>query len=122
MAALPVVHGDMQPGRELSENGNHSNGSTLKNLDSSAGIENLSPTICPAFGFSTSFLPSIITEGTQGGSWRLKLTELDGTEDEKSLPSWCLDCLLQGKLPPRENNKFVSLFVSFFACHCDFSV
>ena len=30
---------------------------------------------------------------------------LDGTEYEKDFPLWCLDCVLNNKLPPRENTK-----------------
>ncbi|KAI7730838.1 hypothetical protein M8C21_026173 [Ambrosia artemisiifolia] len=42
----------------------------------------------PPFAFSTVSPPSIITEGSQGGPWRKKITDLDGTEDEKEFP-WC---------------------------------
>ena len=110
---LLVIDGDKQSSYEA-ENGNHMNSKTPANMDLRSGIENGPPTTYPAFEFSDLSLPSLITEGSQGGPWRKNLTELDGNEDEKSLPSWCLDCLLQGKLPPRENNKLVSLFVSFF--------
>ncbi|MCO5565106.1 hypothetical protein L7F22_018777 [Adiantum nelumboides] len=60
-----------------------------------------------AFDFSASSSPSIISEGSQGGPWRKKLWLLQETEDEKLLPSWCLDCLLLGKLPSmeKENTK-----------------
>ncbi|KAE8705550.1 WD repeat-containing protein 48-like protein isoform 2 [Hibiscus syriacus] len=62
----------------------------------------------PPFEFSTGSPPSIITEGSQGGPWRKKITELDGTEDEKDFP-WCsfylhpcegtaVQILTQGKL------------------------
>ena len=43
----------------------------------------------------------------QGGPWRKKATELDGTEDEKELPWWCIDCVLHGRLSQRENAKYV---------------
>lgn len=57
------------------------------------------------FEFSAVSPPSIITEGTRGGSWRKKITDLNGTEDEKDFPSWCLDCVLNNRLPARENTK-----------------
>lgn len=61
--------------------------------------------VYPPFDFSMAFPPSIITEGSQGGPWRKKITDLDGTEDDKDFPSWCLDCVLHNRLPPRENTK-----------------
>ncbi|KAJ7538291.1 hypothetical protein O6H91_11G042000 [Diphasiastrum complanatum] len=64
-----------------------------------------SPGVFPAFEFENELPPSIITEGSQGGPWRKKATELDGTEDEKELPWWCIDAVLNGKLPPREHAK-----------------
>ncbi|KAL6961424.1 hypothetical protein U1Q18_039192 [Sarracenia purpurea var. burkii] len=57
------------------------------------------------FEFSTASPPSIITVGSQGGPWRKRITDLDGTEDEKCFPSWCLDCVLNNRMPPRENTK-----------------
>lgn len=61
--------------------------------------------VYPPFEFSTVFPPSIITEGSQGGPWRKRTTDLDGTEDEKDIPWWCIDCVLNNRLPPRENTK-----------------
>lgn len=61
--------------------------------------------VYPPFEFSTSFPPSIITEGSQGGPWRKRITDLEGTEDEKDVPWWCIDCVLNNRLPPRENTK-----------------
>ncbi|XP_021773067.1 WD repeat-containing protein 48-like [Chenopodium quinoa] len=61
--------------------------------------------IYPPFEFSAVYPPSIITEGSQGGVWRKKITDLDGTEDEKDLPWWVMDCVLNNRLPPRENTK-----------------
>ncbi|KAJ0976181.1 hypothetical protein J5N97_018146 [Dioscorea zingiberensis] len=43
-----------------------------------------------------------------------KITDLDGTEDEKDLPRWCLDCILNGQMPPRENTK-----CSFYLHPCE---
>uniref|UniRef100_A0A0D6R292 Uncharacterized protein n=1 Tax=Araucaria cunninghamii TaxID=56994 RepID=A0A0D6R292_ARACU len=60
--------------------------------------------VLPAFEFSTVSPPSIITEGSQGGPWRKKITELDGTEDEKDLPWWCID-VLHGRFPARDSAK-----------------
>ena len=48
----------------------------------------------------------------QGGPWRKKATELDGTEDEKELPWWCIDCVLHGRLSQRENAKYVKSYAS----------
>ncbi|KAI9099092.1 hypothetical protein K1719_024859 [Acacia pycnantha] len=70
--------------------------------------------VYPPFDFSTAFPPSIITEGSQGGPWRKKITDLDGTEDDKDFPSWCLDCILHNRLPPRENTK-----CSFYLHPCE---
>lgn len=61
--------------------------------------------VYPPFEFSIVSPPSIITEGTHGGPWRKKITDLDGTEDGKDIPGWCLDCVLSNRLPPRENSK-----------------
>jgi WD repeat-containing protein 48 len=61
----------------------------------------------PAFEFPTASPPSIITEGSQGGPWRKKSTDLDGTEDEKELPGWVIECVLHSRLPPRDNAKCV---------------
>ncbi|KAL4304405.1 hypothetical protein GQ457_10G013750 [Hibiscus cannabinus] len=63
------------------------------------------PTVYPPFEMSTVSPPSIITEGSQGGPWRKKITELYGTENEKDFPSWVLDCVLNNQLPSRENAK-----------------
>ncbi|KAB2018786.1 hypothetical protein ES319_D08G253200v1 [Gossypium barbadense] len=63
-------------------------------------------TVYPPFELSTVSPPSIITEGSQGGPWRKKITELDGIEDEKDFPWWVLDCVLNNQLPSRENTNF----------------
>ncbi|GKV07370.1 hypothetical protein SLEP1_g19157 [Rubroshorea leprosula] len=70
--------------------------------------------VYPPFQFSTVCPPSIITEGSQGGPWRKKITELDGTEDDKEFPCWVLDCILNNRLPPRENAK-----CSFYLHPCE---
>lgn len=101
---LSTANGDAQPNREAG-NGNYAGGRVSGNLDSHLSGENHSLIIHRAFDFSNISSPSIISEGSHGGPWRKKLSFLDGTEDEKSLPSWCLDCLLHGRLPPRENTK-----------------
>jgi len=62
--------------------------------------------VYPPFEFSSVSPPSIITEGSQGGPWRKKITEFTGTEDEKDFPLWCLDAVLNNRLPPRENTKY----------------
>ncbi|MQM00038.1 hypothetical protein Taro_032771 [Colocasia esculenta] len=102
-----AVNGDMSAGRDVAIR-NHSH---AREADDS--VENQSP-ILPSFEFSTVSPPSIITEGSQGGPWRKKLTELDGTEDEKDFPWWCLDCVLNGRIPPRENTK-----CSFYLHPCE---
>ncbi|XP_047320165.1 WD repeat-containing protein 48-like [Impatiens glandulifera] len=61
--------------------------------------------VYPPFEFSAACSPSVITEGSQSGLWRKKVTDLDGTEDEKDFPKWCLDCVLSNQYPPRENTK-----------------
>ncbi|CAJ1960988.1 unnamed protein product [Sphenostylis stenocarpa] len=70
--------------------------------------------VYPPFEFSVTSPPSIITEGTHGGQWRKKITDLDGTKDEKDFPWWCLDCVLNNRLPPRENTK-----CSFYLQPCE---
>ncbi|GFY90632.1 transducin/WD40 repeat-like superfamily protein [Actinidia rufa] len=70
--------------------------------------------VYPPFEFSTASPPSIITEGSQGGPRRKKITNFDGTEDDKFFPLWCLDCVLNNRLPPRENTKS-----SFYLHPCD---
>ncbi|KAI5067554.1 hypothetical protein GOP47_0018082 [Adiantum capillus-veneris] len=102
--ALPIANGDLQSSREVG-NGNHTNGKASANLVSQATLESGNPIVYPAFDFSAGSSPSIISEGSQGGPWRKKLWLLVETDDEKNLPSWCLDCLLHGRLPPRENTK-----------------
>ncbi|KAL8224227.1 hypothetical protein R6Q57_019702 [Mikania cordata] len=61
--------------------------------------------VYPPFEFSTTSPPSIITEGSHNGPWRKKITEMDGSEDEKDLPGWVLECILHNQLPPREHTK-----------------
>ncbi|KAK7258759.1 hypothetical protein RIF29_24344 [Crotalaria pallida] len=70
--------------------------------------------VYPPFEFPAASPPSIITEGTEGGPWRKKVTDLDGTEDEKDFPGWCLDCLLSHRLPSREATK-----CSFYLHPCE---
>ncbi|KAK8633794.1 hypothetical protein V6N13_014630 [Hibiscus sabdariffa] len=69
--------------------------------------------VYPPFEFSTISPPSIVTEESQGGPWRKKITALDATEDE-DFPSWVLDCVLNNRLPPRENPK-----CSFYLHPCE---
>ncbi|XP_021619259.1 WD repeat-containing protein 48 isoform X2 [Manihot esculenta] len=82
-------------------------------IEVDGGAENDSM-VYPPFEFSINSPPSIITEGSQGGPWRKKVTDLDGTEDEKDFPWWCLDCVLNNRLPPRENTK-----CSFYLHPCE---
>ncbi|KAK6128923.1 hypothetical protein DH2020_037327 [Rehmannia glutinosa] len=86
---------------------------TLSRVEGDGFIEN-DLTVYPPFEFSEAAPPSIITEGTQGGPWRKKITDLDGSEDEKDFPWWVLDCVLNNRLPPRENTK-----CSFYLHPCE---
>ncbi|XP_071703462.1 uncharacterized protein [Rutidosis leptorrhynchoides] len=70
--------------------------------------------VYPPFAFSSACPPSIITEGSQNGPWRKKITDLNGTEDEKDFPLWVLDCILHNRLPPREHTK-----CSFYLHPCE---
>ncbi|KAJ8760679.1 hypothetical protein K2173_017673 [Erythroxylum novogranatense] len=78
------------------------------------GVADNDPMVYPPFEFSTACPPSVVTEGSQGGPWRKKITDLDGTEDEKNFPWWCLDCVLNNRLPSRENTK-----CSFYLHPCE---
>ncbi|KAH7435528.1 hypothetical protein KP509_06G068400 [Ceratopteris richardii] len=100
-----LASGESQSSREAG-NGNHSAGKSSANLESHLAMESMAPTVHPAFDFAECASPSIISEGSQGGPWRKKMALLEGTEDEKAIPSWCLECVLNGKLPPRENTKY----------------
>nr|ADN33906.1 nucleotide binding protein [Cucumis melo subsp. melo] len=102
------ANGDVLSGKDTSARSlSHSR------LEADGNAENDSM-VYPPFEFSTVSPPSIITEGSQGGPWRRKITELDGTEDEKDFPWWCLDCVLNNRLPPRENTK-----CSFYLHPCE---
>lgn len=96
--AQASVNGDISSGRDVSIR-SHSR------IEVDEAADNHNAAVLPAFEFSTVSPPSIITEGTHGGPWRKKITDLDGTEDERDLPWWCLDCVLNGRMPPRENTK-----------------
>ncbi|RWR94105.1 WD repeat-containing protein 48 isoform X1 [Cinnamomum micranthum f. kanehirae] len=96
-----LANGDIPLGKDISIR-THSN----SRLEADDNFENHGTTILPPFEFSTVSPPSIITEGSHGGPWRKKITELDGTEDEKDFPWWCLDCVLNGRLPHREISKY----------------
>ncbi|XP_058083566.1 uncharacterized protein LOC131231411 isoform X2 [Magnolia sinica] len=103
------ANGDVLPGKDIPIR-NHSH----SRVDVDDGAENHNENGPPFFEFSTVSPPSIITEGSHGGPWRKKITDLDGTEDEKDLPWWCLDCMLNCRLPPRENSK-----CSFYLHACE---
>ncbi|WOK91895.1 WD repeat-containing protein 48 [Canna indica] len=97
-------------GAHSSSNGDVATHEIIRNLPHSKvevddGADNNTFVVLPSFEFSTLSPPSIITEGSHGGPWRKKITEFDGTEDEKDLPWWCMECVLNGRLPPRENTK-----------------
>ena len=86
----------------LSVKDSKKNPTASKSEDSSAAND----PVYPPFEFPSVSPPSIITEGSQGGPWRKKITEFTGTEDEKDFPLWCLDAVLNNRLPPRENTKY----------------
>ncbi|KAK3200524.1 hypothetical protein Dsin_023939 [Dipteronia sinensis] len=109
-----------KPGSQASANGDVVSGKditprslTHSRIEVDGSAENDS-VVYPPFEFSTVSPPSIITEGSQGGPWRKKITDLDGSEDEKDFPWWCLDCVLNNRLPPRENTK-----CSFYLHPCE---
>ncbi|KAL0350647.1 UNVERIFIED_CONTAM: WD repeat-containing protein 48 [Sesamum radiatum] len=86
---------------------------SLSKVDGDASSDN-DATVYPPFEFSAVAPPSIVTEGSQGGPWRKKITDLVGTEDERDFPCWVLDCVLSNRLPPRENTK-----CSFYLHPCE---
>lgn len=102
------ANSEVQLGKEAS-----SRSLTLSRVDLDGNAENDS-IVYPPFEFSVASPPSIITEGSQGGPWRKKITDLDGNEDEKDFPWWVLDCVLNNRLPPRENTK-----CSFYLHPCE---
>ncbi|KAI8024581.1 WD repeat-containing protein 48 [Camellia lanceoleosa] len=102
------ANGEVPSGKDIS-----SRTLTLSRVEVDGNAENDSMVYTP-FEFSTASPPSIITEGSQGGPWRKKITDFDGTEDEKDFPWWCLDCVLNNRLPPRENTK-----CSFYLHPCE---
>ncbi|CAN8269889.1 unnamed protein product [Cochlearia groenlandica] len=89
---------------------------TKKNLTASKAEDSnaANDPVYPPFDFSFVSPPSIITEGSQGGPWRKKTTDFSGTEDEKDFPLWCLEAVLNNRLPTRENTK-----LSFFLHPCE---
>ncbi|CAJ1961000.1 unnamed protein product [Sphenostylis stenocarpa] len=102
------ANGELLPGKDAA-----SRSSTHSRIEVDGSSEN-DAMVYPAFEFSVTSPPSIITEGTHGGSWRKKTTDVDGTKDEKDFPWWCLDCVLNNRLPPRENTK-----CSFYLQPCE---
>ncbi|KAK8712622.1 hypothetical protein V6N13_147856 [Hibiscus sabdariffa] len=102
------ANGDILSGKDMA-----ARSSAHSRIEVDGNAENDSM-VYPPFEFSTVSPPSIITEGSQGGPWRKKITELDATEDEKDFPSWVLDCVLNNRLPPREHAK-----CSFYLHPCE---
>ncbi|KAJ4719586.1 WD repeat-containing protein [Melia azedarach] len=102
------VNGDVLSAKDIS-----ARSLTHSRIEVDGNAENDSM-VYPPFEFSAISPPSIITEGSQGSPWRKKITDLDGTEDEKDFPWWCLDCVLNNRLPPRENTK-----CSFYLHPCE---
>ncbi|XP_042014970.1 WD repeat-containing protein 48-like isoform X2 [Salvia splendens] len=103
-----LANGEISPGKEIS-----TRTLTLSRVEGDGNSENDSA-VYPPFEFLAASPPSIVTEGSQGGPWRKKITDLDGTEDEKDFPWWVLDCVLNNRLPPRENTK-----CSFYLHPCE---
>ncbi|KAL7094502.1 hypothetical protein ACP275_11G107300 [Erythranthe tilingii] len=104
----PSSNGEIPSGKEIS-----TRTLTLSRVEGDANLENDS-SVYPPFEFPVTSPPSVVTEGSQGGPWRKKTTDLDGTEDEKDFPWWVLDCVLNNRLPPRENTK-----CSFYLHPCE---
>ncbi|GMY21159.1 WD repeat-containing protein 48-like, partial [Fagus crenata] len=104
----PSANGDLLSGKDISHRS-----ITHSRIEIDSNAENDSM-VYPPFEFSTVYPPSIITEGSHGGPWRKKITDFDGTEDDKDFPFWCLDCVLNNRLPPRENTK-----CSFYLHPCE---
>lgn len=103
-----TVNGDVLSAKDIS-----ARSLTHSRVEVDGNAENDS-VVYPPFEFSTTSPPSIITEGSQGSPWRKKITDLDGIEDDKDFPWWCLDCVLNNRLPPRENTK-----CSFYLHPCE---
>ncbi|KAH1195992.1 Benzyl alcohol O-benzoyltransferase [Glycine max] len=108
MGSPAPANGELLSGKETA-----SRSSTHSRIEVDGSSEN-DAMVYPPFEFSVTSPPSIITEGTHGGPWRKKITDLDGTKDEKDFPWWCLDCVLNNRLPPRENTK-----CSFYLQPCE---
>ncbi|KAL5225180.1 hypothetical protein ABZP36_011819 [Zizania latifolia] len=92
-----LLNGDTSTGKDAS----------LRNLphprsEVDDGAENHANQMLPLFEFSTVSPPSVITEGSSGGPWRKKITDVDGTEGD--LPWWCVDCVEHNRFP-KENTK-----------------
>ncbi|KAF7805173.1 WD repeat-containing protein 48 [Senna tora] len=108
MGSHTSANGELLSGKEMT-----TRSLTHSRIEVDGSTENDSM-VYPPFDFSVASPPSIITEGSQGGPWRKRITDLDGTEDDKDFPSWCLDCVLHNRLPPRENTK-----CSFYLHPCE---
>ncbi|XP_073065247.1 uncharacterized protein [Primulina eburnea] len=108
LGSLSPVNGEIPPVKEIS-----ARTLALSRLEGGVTAESDS-VVYPPFEFSGSYPPSIVTEGSVGGPWRKKFNSLDGTEDEKDLPWWVIDCVLNNRLPPRENTK-----CSFYLHPCE---
>ncbi|XP_016206148.1 WD repeat-containing protein 48 [Arachis ipaensis] len=108
MGSSAPANGELLSGKDIATRSH-----THSRIEVDSSSEN-DAMVYPPFEFSVVSPPSIITEGTQGGPWRKKITDLDGTEDEKDFPWWCLDCVLHNRLPPRENTK-----CSFYLHPCE---
>ncbi|KAI3518014.1 hypothetical protein L1887_06335 [Cichorium endivia] len=94
----PSVNGDIPSNKDIS-----SKNITLSKAEVDGNVQQDSR-IHPPFQFSSTFPPSIITEGSQNGPWRKKITDLNKSEDE-DFPRWVLDSVLHNRMPPREHTK-----------------
>ncbi|XP_074320865.1 uncharacterized protein LOC141657503 [Silene latifolia] len=108
LGSQTLANGEAQSAKDISA---RSMPRSRLEVDGSAENDSM---VYPPFEFSVLSPPSIITEGSQGGAWRKKITDLDGTEDEKYFPWWVLDCIMSNRLPPRENTK-----CSFYLYPCE---
>ncbi|KAI3730322.1 hypothetical protein L1987_61491 [Smallanthus sonchifolius] len=98
----PLANGELPAGRDIS---GRSVTLSKVEVDGSHSTPDNDHSVYPPFEFSTTSPPSIITEGNHNSPWRKKITEMDGTEDEKDLPWWVTECIIHNRLPARENTK-----------------
>ncbi|ONM34038.1 Transducin/WD40 repeat-like superfamily protein [Zea mays] len=70
-----LPNGDSSIGKDVPSKDSHRSRTEVDDT-----TENHTTHVLPSFEFSTVSPPSIITEGSSGGPWRKRITDLDGTE------------------------------------------